>query len=55
MTVRSEQRSGMRSGGTWSVAAAGNLSSSPQCRTQNPGPAVPGYGWDNRAGWKSVS
>ncbi len=36
------------------VAAAGNLSSSPQCQTQNPGPAVPGYGWDNRAGWKSV-
>ncbi len=36
------------------VAAAGNLSTSSQCQTQNPAPPVPGYGWDNRAAWKSV-
>ena len=36
------------------VVAAGNLSTSSQCRTQNPAPAVPGYGRDNRAAWKSV-
>ncbi len=36
------------------VAAAGNLSSSSQCRTQNPEPAVAGYGRDNSAAWRSV-